>query len=60
MQRGDTDTVAAVTGTLALAVHGPDAIPARWTSALHVPLPGFGDRALGAADLRDLATGPAA
>ncbi|MGW5420995.1 ADP-ribosylglycohydrolase family protein [Streptomyces sp. NPDC003943] len=52
---GDTDTVAAVTGTLAGAVHGPDAIPARWTEALHVPLPGFGDRVLRAADLRDLA-----
>ncbi|MEV0448748.1 ADP-ribosylglycohydrolase family protein [Streptomyces sp. NPDC050600] len=53
---GDTDTVAAVTGMLAGAVHGPDAIPTRWTSALHVPLPGFGDRVLRATDLRDLAT----
>lgn len=52
---GDTDTVAAVTGMLAGAVHGPDAIPARWTEALHVPLPGFGDRVLRAEDLRDLA-----
>ncbi|MGW1250501.1 ADP-ribosylglycohydrolase family protein [Streptomyces sp. NPDC002535] len=53
---GDTDTVAAVTGMLAGAVHGPGAIPARWTAALHVPLPGFGDRVLSADDLRDLAT----
>ena len=52
---GDTDTVAAVTGMLAGAVHGPTAIPARWTSALHVPLPGFGDRVLRARDLTDLA-----
>ncbi|MFJ9812304.1 ADP-ribosylglycohydrolase family protein [Streptomyces sp. NPDC101158] len=52
---GDTDTVAAVTGTLAGAVHGPGAIPARWTAALHVPLPGFGDRVLRADDLRALA-----
>ncbi|MFE6819689.1 ADP-ribosylglycohydrolase family protein [Streptomyces sp. NPDC057677] len=53
---GDTDTVAAVTGMLAGAVHGAGAIPARWTAALHVPLPGFGDRVLSADDLRDLAT----
>ncbi|MFF0435903.1 ADP-ribosylglycohydrolase family protein [Streptomyces sp. NPDC004327] len=53
---GDTDTVAAVTGMLAGAVHGPDAIPARWTGPLHVPLPGFGDRVLRAGDLSDLAT----
>ncbi|GAA2809679.1 ADP-ribosylglycohydrolase family protein [Streptomyces showdoensis] len=53
---GDTDTVAAVTGILAGAVHGPAAIPARWTAALHVPLPGFGDRVLRADDLRALAT----
>ncbi|MGW4164773.1 ADP-ribosylglycohydrolase family protein [Streptomyces sp. NPDC004788] len=52
---GDTDTVAAVTGMLAGAVHGPDAVPARWTEPLHVPLPGFGDRVLRAADLADLA-----
>ncbi|MFF9852043.1 ADP-ribosylglycohydrolase family protein [Streptomyces litmocidini] len=52
---GDTDTVAAVTGTLAGAVYGPDAVPARWTALLHVPLPGFGARVLRAGDLRDLA-----
>ncbi|WP_418956104.1 ADP-ribosylglycohydrolase family protein [Streptomyces tritici] len=52
---GDTDTVAAVTGTLAGAVYGADAVPARWTAPLHVPLPGFGDRVLRADDLRGLA-----
>ncbi|MER7517603.1 ADP-ribosylglycohydrolase family protein [Streptomyces sp. NPDC126499] len=52
---GDTDTVAAVTGMLAGAVHGPEGIPARWTNALHVPLPGFGERVLRAGDLRELA-----
>ncbi|GGV14770.1 hypothetical protein GCM10010275_65140 [Streptomyces litmocidini] len=52
---GDTDTVAAVTGTLAGAVYGPDAVPARWTDLLHVPLPGFGARVLRAGDLRGLA-----
>jgi ADP-ribosylglycohydrolase len=52
---GDTDTVAAVTGGLAGARYGLDAIPARWTEALHVPLPGFGDRVLRLPDLLDLA-----
>ncbi|GGR44178.1 ADP-ribosylglycohydrolase family protein [Streptomyces roseolus] len=52
---GDTDTVAAVTGMLAGAVHGAGAIPDRWTAALHVPLPGFGGRVLRAGDLRSLA-----
>ncbi|MFH8256651.1 ADP-ribosylglycohydrolase family protein [Streptomyces roseolus] len=52
---GDTDTVAAVTGMLAGAVYGAGAIPDRWTAALHVPLPGFGDRVLRAGDLRSLA-----
>ncbi|GGY24255.1 ADP-ribosylglycohydrolase family protein [Streptomyces tanashiensis] len=52
---GDTDTVAAVTGTLAGSVYGPAAIPARWTSPLHAPLPGFADRVLRAPDLRHLA-----
>ncbi|MFJ4526670.1 ADP-ribosylglycohydrolase family protein [Streptomyces sp. NPDC088810] len=52
---GDTDTVAAVTGALAGAYHGLDAIPARWTTPLHVPLPGFGGRVLRLADLTDLA-----
>ncbi|MCM1972699.1 ADP-ribosylglycohydrolase family protein [Streptomyces sp. G1] len=54
---GDTDTVAAVTGALAGAVHGIDAVPARWTEALHVPLPGFGDRALDTEDLSKLTHG---
>ncbi|MFG2331969.1 ADP-ribosylglycohydrolase family protein [Streptomyces sp. NPDC048604] len=52
---GDTDTVAAVTGTLAGAVYGPDAIPTRWTEPLHVPLPGFGRRVLRAGELQQLA-----
>ncbi|MFE0641793.1 ADP-ribosylglycohydrolase family protein [Streptomyces sp. NPDC058877] len=52
---GDTDTVAAVTGTLAGAVYGPAAIPARWTSLLHVPLPGSAGRVLYADDLRTMA-----
>ncbi|MEU0721894.1 ADP-ribosylglycohydrolase family protein [Streptomyces lavendulocolor] len=60
---GDTDTVAAVTGTLAGAVYGDEAIPARWTAPLHVPLPGHGDRVLRAPDLvalaEALAAGPA-
>ncbi|MGP3632872.1 ADP-ribosylglycohydrolase family protein [Streptomyces sp. 24-1644] len=52
---GDTDTVAAVTGGLAGAVYGADAIPERWTQPLHVPLPGWGDRVLRAAELASLA-----
>ncbi|MFF2524339.1 ADP-ribosylglycohydrolase family protein [Streptomyces liangshanensis] len=52
---GDTDTVAAVTGTLAGAVYGLPAIPVRWTGPLHVPLPGSGGRVLDAADLVALA-----
>nr|WP_232327870.1 ADP-ribosylglycohydrolase family protein [Kibdelosporangium sp. MJ126-NF4]CEL14349.1 ADP-ribosylglycohydrolase [Kibdelosporangium sp. MJ126-NF4]CTQ88716.1 ADP-ribosylglycohydrolase [Kibdelosporangium sp. MJ126-NF4] len=52
---GDTDTVAAVTGGLAGAVHGSRAIPDRWTQRLHVPLPGAGDRVLHTPDLVDLA-----
>lgn len=51
---GDTDTVAAVTGALAGAVYGIAGIPDRWTEALHVPLPGFGERVLRAPDLADL------
>ncbi|MGW0122154.1 ADP-ribosylglycohydrolase family protein [Streptomyces sp. NPDC003327] len=51
---GDTDTVAAVTGALAGACHGLDAVPARWTEPLHVPLPGYGDRVLRVPDLIDL------
>ncbi len=52
---GDTDTVAAVTGGLAGAYYGADAIPERWLPELHVPLPGFGGRVLDAADLVRLA-----
>ncbi|MEU9850524.1 ADP-ribosylglycohydrolase family protein [Streptomyces sp. NPDC047985] len=52
---GDTDTVAAVTGALAGAVHGYAAIPVRWTEPLHVPLPGYGDRVLRTAHLVALA-----
>ncbi|GGQ76445.1 ADP-ribosylglycohydrolase family protein [Kitasatospora griseola] len=36
---GDTDTTAAVTGALAGAVYGVDAIPEEWLTPLHVPLP---------------------
>lgn len=54
---GDTDTVAAVTGTLAGAVYGVTGIPGRWTEPLHVPLPGFGERALRAPELESLARG---
>lgn len=54
--RVHTDTVAAVTGGLAGAVHGMDAIPARWLEPLHVPLPGADPaRVLRADDLRSLA-----
>ncbi|MES9543202.1 ADP-ribosylglycohydrolase family protein [Actinomadura sp. NPDC000600] len=56
---GDTDTVAAVTGALAGAVYGQEAIPERWTRALHVPLPGF-DRVLRPAELAGLALSLAA
>lgn len=52
---GDTDTVAAVTGMLAGAVYGFGAIPERWVEALHVPLPGFGDRVLRVGELVGLA-----
>lgn len=52
---GDTDTVAAVTGILAGARYGEGAVPEHWTAALHVPLPGFGQRVLDADDLRALA-----
>ncbi len=50
---GDTDTVAAVTGGLAGAVYGLDAIPARWTGPLHLPLPGSGGRVLRRPELVD-------
>lgn len=52
---GDTDTVAAVTGGLAGAVYGIDAVPDHWTGLLHVPLPGHGDRVLRTPDLLILA-----
>jgi ADP-ribosylglycohydrolase len=51
---GDTDTVAAVTGGLAGAVHGIAAVPERWMEPLHVPLPGFGGRVLRTAELAGL------
>ncbi len=52
---GDTDTVAAVTGGLAGARYGLDAIPVGWTGPLHVPLPGSGGRTLRLPELLDLA-----
>ncbi|MFC4034454.1 ADP-ribosylglycohydrolase family protein [Streptomyces polygonati] len=52
---GDTDTVAAVTGALAGALHGAEAIPVRWSAPLHVPLPGSGGRVLRLPDLLTLA-----
>ncbi|WP_328297123.1 ADP-ribosylglycohydrolase family protein [Streptomyces sp. NBC_00435] len=52
---GDTDTVAAVTGILAGARYGQAAVPESWTAPLHVPLPGWGDRVLDSAALRELA-----
>lgn len=52
---GDTDTVAAVTGTLAGACHGAGAVPGRWTAPLHVPLPGWPGRVLRAPELAAMA-----
>ncbi|WP_394427600.1 ADP-ribosylglycohydrolase family protein [Streptomyces sp. SGAir0957] len=52
---GDTDTVAAVTGGLAGAYYGLDAIPVHWTQPLHVPLPGSDGRVLSLTDLLHLA-----
>lgn len=52
---GDTDTVGAVTGALAGAVHGAGSLPGRWTTSLHVPLPGSGGRVLRVSDLSALA-----
>ncbi|QMU68385.1 ADP-ribosylglycohydrolase family protein [Streptacidiphilus sp. P02-A3a] len=52
---GDTDTVGAVTGGLAGAVHGLPAIPTRWTELVHTPLPGFSPHPRRAADLIALA-----
>ncbi|PYC83202.1 ribosylglycohydrolase [Streptomyces tateyamensis] len=51
---GDTDTVAAVTGGLAGAIHGLDAIPTRWTEPLHIPLPGHAGRVLRLPEMLDL------
>ncbi|MFJ4679944.1 MULTISPECIES: ADP-ribosylglycohydrolase family protein [unclassified Kitasatospora] len=51
---GDTDTTAAVTGGLAGAVYGADAIPDAWLGPLHVPLPPTG-RVLRAGELAALA-----
>lgn len=47
---GDTDTVAAVTGAPAGAVHGVGAARRQWTGVPHVPLPEFGGQVLRAAD----------
>jgi ADP-ribosyl-[dinitrogen reductase] hydrolase len=52
---GDTDTVAAVAGGLAGAVHGIAGIPIRWTSAVHGRIPGHGDHVWWLADLHHLA-----
>ncbi|WP_323746404.1 ADP-ribosylglycohydrolase family protein [Catenulispora pinisilvae] len=52
---GDTDTVAAVTGGLAGAVYGRDAIPVRWTDVLHVPVPGWGERVVRYPELAEMA-----
>ncbi|MFF0628287.1 ADP-ribosylglycohydrolase family protein [Streptomyces sp. NPDC004296] len=52
---GDTDTVAAVTGAAAGAVHGVAAIPDRWLAPLHVPLPGSGDEVLRVPELAAMA-----
>jgi ADP-ribosylglycohydrolase len=52
---GDTDTVAAITGGLAGAVYGIDAIPDRWRTPLFVTLPGHDDQRRTAADLRHVA-----
>jgi ADP-ribosyl-[dinitrogen reductase] hydrolase len=52
---GDTDTVAAVAGGLAGAVHGMAGIPMRWASVVHGRVPGHGDRVWWLPDLQDLA-----
>jgi ADP-ribosyl-[dinitrogen reductase] hydrolase len=55
---GDTDTIAAVTGGLAGAVHGlhgVHGVPDRWIKRLFVPLPGYA-RTYTADDLHQLAT----
>jgi hypothetical protein len=45
----------AVTGGLAGAVYGIEAVPTRWTEPLHVPLPGHGQRVLRLPELLNLA-----
>ena len=52
---GDTDTLAAVTGGLAGAVYGIGSVPTRWADALHVPLPGYGERVLRTPGLASMA-----
>jgi ADP-ribosyl-[dinitrogen reductase] hydrolase len=52
---GDTDTVAAVAGGLAGAVHGMAGIPMRWSSVVHGRVRGFGNRVWRLADLQELA-----
>jgi ADP-ribosyl-[dinitrogen reductase] hydrolase len=52
---GDTDTVAAVAGGLAGAVHGIAGIPMRWTSVVHGQVPGHGATVWRLAHLHHLA-----
>jgi ADP-ribosylglycohydrolase len=52
---GDTDTVAAITGGLAGAVYGIDAIPDHWRTPLFVTLPGRDSHHLTTDDLRHIA-----
>jgi len=49
----DTDTVGAIAGSLAGALHGESALPAEWVEALH-GWPGDEFRTFGAAELRAL------
>ncbi|MGY1709101.1 ADP-ribosylglycohydrolase family protein [Geodermatophilus sp. SYSU D00758] len=51
----DTDTVAAVAGALAGAVHGMGGIPMRWASMVHGTVPGHGEKVWRPADLQELA-----
>lgn len=51
----DTDTVGAVTGALAGAVHGITAVPLAWSSKLNGTVPGHGDRVWRLPDLHLLA-----
>jgi ADP-ribosyl-[dinitrogen reductase] hydrolase len=52
---GDTDTVAAVAGGLAGAVHGITGIPIRWTSVIHGRVPGHAGPVWRLAHLQHLA-----